>query len=405
MFTSDWALSVPDQSSQSPMAAFRSPSVGVPSDADQVRVPDHPTRRRTTDARHTGHCPPTHPRNQMKILQHATSYPPRLRRAGRRLVAIAVTALVVSAIVLGTSTASAQTAPVTDYGAYPPSLPAGCPDGPDLLDGLRWATSAGGNSSDLATLGRRPGDTVTASWSAFDPGCTQTDGAAAIIVSLAAYEGGATPFDPRVDQRLVEGWASCGAGAASCQRAGDGYHLAVSLPGGDTCAAQLDLVIGRPLAVVGPGGSYFSKVARNDSGPNNLIASGSLAANPCTAPAPAAPAAEQPDATVLAGTTPPTATPATTTPATEAAVITPAAAPTTTAPAPTTAPPAVSAEALAISPAELPITGLRHSPDGHHRRNRCHRRRRTHRREPTPPARPMNRHTLAGADVPLAPRV
>src|SRR5688500_6342189 len=158
-----------------------------------------------------------HPRNQMKILHRATSYPPRLRRAGRRLVTTAVTALVVSAlaIVLGTSTASAQTAPVSDYGAYPPSLPAGCPGGPDLVDGLRWATSAGRNSSDLATLGLRPGDTVIASWSAFDPGCTQTHGAAAIIVSLAAYDGGATPFDPRIDQRLVEGWASCGAGAAS----------------------------------------------------------------------------------------------------------------------------------------------------------------------------------------------
>ena len=88
----------------------------------------------------------------MKILHRATSYPPRLRRAGRRLVVIAGTALVVSAlaIVIGTSTATAQTAPVTDYGAYPPSLPAGCADGPDLLDGLRWATSTSGNTTDLA---------------------------------------------------------------------------------------------------------------------------------------------------------------------------------------------------------------------------------------------------------------
>jgi hypothetical protein len=291
----------------------------------------------------------------MKTLHRATSYPPRLRRAGRRLVAIAGTALVVSAlaIILGTSTASAQTAPVTDYGAYPPSLPAGCPDGPDLLDGLRWATSTSSNTSDLATLGLRPGDTVTASWSAFDPGCTQTDGAAAIIVSLAAYDGGANPFDPRIDQRLVDGWASCGAGAASCQRAGDRYHLALSLPrSGDTCAAQLDLVIGRPLAVVGPSGSYFSNVARNDSGPNNLIASGSLATNSCTAPVPTAPAAQQPAATVPADTTP-----TTTTVATAPAVTSAAAAPSTTVAAATTAPPAVSAEALAVSPAELPFTG------------------------------------------------
>jgi hypothetical protein len=287
----------------------------------------------------------------MTILPHATAHRGRAAPLARGLpVPIAVAALVSAiAVVLGASAAAAQTGPATDYGSYPPALPAGCPDVPAALEGLRWATSTGGDSTELATLGLRPGDTVTASWAAFGPGCVDADGAPRIIFSLAAYEGGATPFDPLVDQSLLAGWASCGPGVGECERSGDRYSLEVSLPSSGACAAQLDLVIGPPLAVVGPSGSYFSSVARNDNGPNLLIASGSPATSPCAAPVVTVPVSQPAvDVTSPPDTTAPTA-------ATSPVTVEPT--PATVSAGATTAPPAVSAEALAVSPAQLPVTG------------------------------------------------
>jgi hypothetical protein len=174
-------------------------------------------------------------------------------------------------------------------------------------------------------------------------------GARRIPFRRAACVGGATPFDPLVDQSLIAGWATCGPAAGECERSGDRYSLEVSLPSSGACAAQLDLVVGPPLAIVGPSGSYYSSVARNDNGPNNLIASGSPATSPCAAPATAVPVSQP----ALDVTSPPD----TTAPAAATSPVTVEPTPATTTAAATTAPPAVSAEALAVSPAQLPVTG------------------------------------------------
>ena len=315
------------------------------------------------------HHSPAQParRDQLKNLQHVTFHLRRDGRASRRRASLVLAAALVGgiAVVFGASPAAAQTGPVTDYGSYPPSLPAGCPDGSAALAGLRWATGTGRDSGDLSTLGLRPGETVIASWAAFAPGCSGPDGAPTITVSLAAYEGGASPFDPQLDQRLIDGWASCGMDAPGCGRSDGRYQLEVSLPGSGACATQLDLVIGGPLAIVGPSGSYFSAVARNDAGPNLLIASGSLVSGPCAPPVATVPVAEDVAEDVAVTAAPPTTGPVTTT---SAATTTPTT-PDATSPA-TTTPPAVSAgalavsttlpasaEAIAVSPAELPVTG------------------------------------------------
>lgn len=246
--------------------------------------------------------------------------------------------------VAAAATASAQPAPLTDLDAFPTPLPAGCPGGPATLNELRWSTGAGPGTTDLTTLDARPGDTVTARWTSFAPGCLAADGTPAVTVSIAAYDGGASPFDPAVDQRLLDGWSSCGVDAGPCLPAGGPYELELVLPAADvTCAVQLDLVIGRPLAVVGPSGSFYSDISRRDEGPNLLIDAGPLDTQPCFVPTTTAPegGALPSEATV------PVSTPSTASPAVTAA---------------TTAAGAVLAGSVTAAPAALPFTGRDQRP-------------------------------------------
>jgi hypothetical protein len=279
------------------------------------------------------------------------------------------------------SVATADPAPsvITDYDNYPAPLPSGCPDGAGALEGLSFSNGRGGQAGDLRALDVRHGDTVTMSWTGFADGCTKPDGSPAITVSLVVYETNSALFDPWVDEPLLPGAESCGDGAGSCGSAG-GHSLSITLPTSpQACNVQLDAVLGLPIAVVGPSGSYYSPVMRG-GGPDMLVSAANFGLQPCEEAPPetttttAPPAVEETTTTTappaVEETTTTTAPPAVgeTTTTTEAA-----AAPTTSSteappPARVTSPAAVSPAAVspvAVSPsnAELPFTGAAHTID------------------------------------------
>jgi len=200
---------------------------------------------------------------------------------GRRLLGrtlalgiLAVVAVAVTVVRVDATTAS----PITDVSGYPTAHPAGCPDGEGALVGLSFDNGRGGSASSLWGLDVRHGDTVTMRWSAFHPSCT-TGGDPAIAVALAAYDVPTAAFDPSVDQRL-DTWEACGAGADACTVTDGRYRLGLTLPSTDVCNVQLDAVLGLPLAVVGPGGSFYSSGARG-SGPNRLLSAANFSVTPC----------------------------------------------------------------------------------------------------------------------------
>jgi hypothetical protein len=168
----------------------------------------------------------------------------------------------------------------TDYGNYPPTLPAGCPGGPGALVGVSF-TSGGQVSSDLAGLALTGGATVTMSWDSVVEGCAGPDGQPALAVTLASHETATGSFDLAEDQLLLN-WASCGPGDPCTRDDGGPYRLTLTLPSGAVaCHAQVDAVVGPPLGVVGPSGSYYNAGLRPNGGPTTLIAAGFAHTQPC----------------------------------------------------------------------------------------------------------------------------
>ncbi|MDH4143700.1 MAG: hypothetical protein OEY23_00845 [Acidimicrobiia bacterium] len=178
--------------------------------------------------------------------------------------------------------------PVTDYASYPEPLPFGCWSGYGSLEGLRFDNGRGDTAPTLGDLPVSAGDVVTMSWDAFAAGCAADDGTPLVSVSLAAYRNTTLQFDPTVDEELIDGWGQCGAGAAACEQVGGRYQLSVVVPDTGTephCSLQLDAVLGAPLAIVGPSGSFYSSTARGDDKPSMLISAKNMAI-PCDAPGP-----------------------------------------------------------------------------------------------------------------------
>lgn len=180
--------------------------------------------------------------------------------------------------------------PVTDYAAYPSPLPAGCPGGEASLLGVRFDNGRGNTASDLRQLPLRSGDTLTMTWEGFAPGCE------GLAVTLAVYSTHGERFDPSSDETLVS--------HVSWTDGPNVLSLVVPSAGMDeVCYLQVDAVLGAPLAMIGPNGSFYNSVLRRDGGPNNLVSAKNFPAE-CTEPAPApAPAPDVP-------TTPPPAEPA-----------------------------------------------------------------------------------------------
>ena len=166
--------------------------------------------------------------------------------------------------------ASTGLPPVGNVAGYPAPLPDGCPEGAGALLGTTFGIGAGSTHDDLAELTLRAGDTLTMRWDRFAPGCLDASGQPAIAVTLAAHRMAGERFDPGVDQPLAA-WSSCGADAAACGGDGGSNVLRLAVPSAAVgCRFQVDAILGRPLAVVGPGGSFYSAVLRGN-GPSMLI--------------------------------------------------------------------------------------------------------------------------------------
>ena len=221
-------------------------------------------------------------------------------------------------------------APTSDYASFP-QLPASCAGGSGALNGLEFSNGRD-SANDLRSLGVHQGDTITMRWSGPSDGCRD------VAVSMAAYRAESVSFDPATNEDLLV-WTSCGADGTGC-----GTHsLSLTLSNAqDACYGQLDAVVGAPLAVIGPKGSYFNNLYRNDDRPNMLISASNYGEG-CKDPVPptTVPPTTVPPATVPPATVPPATVPPTT--------VTPLSVP------PTTPPPTV-LEALP-QPKTLPVTG------------------------------------------------
>jgi LPXTG-motif cell wall-anchored protein len=238
----------------------------------------------------------------------------------------------------------------------------------------------GGEKFDaLWDLNLHAGDTLTMSWSGAAHGCADADSGQPIApVTLAVYGGVTSNQFQMGDHQYLLASASCGAsttGATPCAQDGNTYSLSLLIPGEDQCYAQIDGVLGAPLAKVGPDSdeSYYSASTRGDEGPDLLIRA-SVETTPAEG-SEQAPTSNLITASVIIGseycapTTTTTEAPTTTT--TEAPPTT-----TTEAPTTTTAPPVVSptvsptvapTEVAEVQPAvavagvtvarQLPVTG------------------------------------------------
>lgn len=216
------------------------------------------------------------------------------------------------------SSAAGPAAPATDYSTYPGSLPAGCAGGATALRDVRFDDGHGDSSTDLTKLSLRAGAVLTMTWSAVSSGCGDASGQPALPVSLAAHQTKSAQFDPTLDQPLVSGWATCGGGGTSCAQENGRYRLQLVVPApASTCAAQIDAVLGLPLGVVGPHGSYYSAALRADNRPSMLVSYGFVKAENCAAgvsPERAAQPGASPTTSYPTTTTPPPTTPPSTTP-------------------------------------------------------------------------------------------
>jgi LPXTG-motif cell wall-anchored protein len=185
--------------------------------------------------------------------------------------------------VSGAAIASADPLPaVVDTAAYPAPLPAGCPEGAGALAGVVFDNGRGSSQSDLRQLDLRAGDTLTMRWSSAVDGCAAPDGQPAVAVTLASYGADGYGFDHTTDQALLTA-DSCGGDAADCLLEQGTYQLSLVMPGGAApCFVQVDAVLGAPLAVVGPGGSYYTAGLRGAQAPTLLIAAGTSLNASCT---------------------------------------------------------------------------------------------------------------------------
>ena len=172
--------------------------------------------------------------------------------------------------------APAEVRPATDYATYPEARPAGCPEGVGALVDPQFDNGRGWSGPDLRQAPVRPGDTITLTWQGYQAGCPAESPSPLVTMALYLPVGPLQPdraqFDPSVDQLLLRGWSSCGPGITECAQVDGRHRLSLTVPDlVEVCGAQLDAVTGPPLAVVGPGGSYYDAALRGDGGPTTLI--------------------------------------------------------------------------------------------------------------------------------------
>jgi hypothetical protein len=260
--------------------------------------------------------------------------------------------------VTGVATASADPLPpVVETTSYPSPLPDNCPAGVGALAGVMFDNGRGGSSADLRQLDLTGGDTLTMRWTSAVDGCAAPDGQPAVAVTLAAYGTDGYAFDPSTDQPLLT-TNSCGGDAGPCGVTQGSYHLSLVVPGDPNCFVQLDAVLGAPLAVVGPSGSYYTAALRGAEAPTMLIAGGTAHTESCVGNAPTPTLATSPPSPSTTAA-PPTSTPVQNVSATTSPVLPPTV-PSTTAAAATGASAGSATQVLAASASrapQLPTTG------------------------------------------------
>ncbi len=238
------------------------------------------------------------------------SSPKNIQRSSVARILGAMVALLVAALVLVMpGSASALPNPIDGSAGYPAPLPDGCTvDGASIVDGEMFSL-AGVTASSMRSLPNAPGSVLTMTWDSFAPGCE------GVGISLSAKSSSAPQFDPNSDQFLLPGFDYCGPLGPTCPESGP-YSLSIVVPPlAEASCYQLDAAIGAPLAVVGPGGSFYGL----GQSQNMLISALNGGSEPCTATTPAT----EPPATVAPTTVAPTTVAPTTVP------------PTTVAPCPT----------------------------------------------------------------------
>lgn len=193
---------------------------------------------------------------------------------------------------------------VTDYAAYPDTAQAQLPDGCDGAGVLGVAYSLNG-SPEVADPGALPqfnaGDTLTMTWDSTTAACV--DAPIVLVVKVAQDP----VFDPGDDQFAFVPYA------ATAATGGPG-SLTYVLPGleqfGFNCNYQLDSIVGLPLAIVGPNGSFYSASLRGDDRRTTLIGFRNGAYESCEAP-PTTTTTGPPTTTTTPSTTVPTTVPPT----------------------------------------------------------------------------------------------
>jgi hypothetical protein len=240
----------------------------------------------------------------------------------------------------------------SDFNLYPQTpIPPGCNVGSDFLTGTLYNVQRGSigqaanaqpvsNSITLneGTIGRLyPGDSITMTWTGFAPaGCNGE----AVGVSLAVKSASSPSFNASDNQALLRAFAYCGVNGTPCTGVGGaGNTLSLVMPGEDeACNYQVDAVIGGPLAIVGPNGSYYNDGTRgsngkNSGGGNRLISSNNGGPGECaTTTIPTTIATTTIATTTIATTTIPTTIATTTIPTTIATTTIPTTIATTTIP-------------------------------------------------------------------------
>jgi hypothetical protein len=280
----------------------------------------------------------------------------------RTLLALGVTLLVIGlALMLAPSTARAQIPDderpplVTDYANYPGTpqafLTPGC-DGAGMIgSSFTFDFAAGGTAGPIPDLDDAPvlaqGDLVTWSWIDVAPECV---GSAVSLVVKVALGPSRDPFTNQVTGPnggySVEFLASTGPGEIT-------FPMPDLARFGLGCDYQLDAIVGIPLQVIGPSGSFFTQFLRELVGTDTADTRTTLVSaqhgtylNCLVAPT---------TSTSTTTTTAPTTTTTAPTTTTSAPVA-------TTAPTTTTTPPTTTSAAQAPSPPPQTIVVVQTTP-------------------------------------------
>lgn len=225
------------------------------------------------------------------------------RKFSIKVVAAAVAVLLVgwaAMWIMGwDSKVPAQTALVTDYANYPDTPQAELPDGCDGAGvfGVTYSLNGGSPVGTLTALGAlTAGDTVAMSWTGTTPECV---GAPVVLVVKVAHD---PVFDASVDQFAKVPYAEATAD-------GGPGSLSYTLPGlvefGFNCAYQVDAIVGLPLAVVGPNGSFYNEVLRGDGRRSTLVDAANGAYTDCSPPETTTTSTTTPTTTSTTSTTAP----------------------------------------------------------------------------------------------------